>query len=106
MAGDVFPVTDTMVGVNAQQITAGTVANTSIVGAKQYYGLKIVSVGLGAPIVVDNPGGITGTQIDAIVASAALAFFSPVPVPGIKVLSGGITISGGATMPGMVVYWL
>ncbi len=94
-------------GVNALNISAGTVANTIVKpGAGIYYGIKITSLGLGAPTVFDNAlGNLTGAQLDAIAASAALAFLSPIPEFGVKALAG-ITVSGGATMPGMTVYFL
>ncbi len=105
MAGDRDNVT--LVACQVTPIAAGNVPNTVITGARNYYGIKLSSGGVvGAPTVFDNnAGALAGTQLDSIATLAVLGFFSPLPVPGLAVLTGGITVSGGATMPGMLVYW-
>jgi len=101
------PMPASMQAATAVSIAAGNVGNTIVKpGSGVYLGAKITSVGLGAPSIFDNgAGALSGTQLDAIVGSAALAFLSPVPLQGVKCLNG-ITVSGGATMPGMTVYFL
>lgn len=90
--------------INATPIAAGTTQNTVIKSSPgTFYGVLVTSVGVGAPIVYDNNSTAAGTIVGILGPSAALGLSDNINL-GIDCLKG-IVVSGGATNPGMTVFW-
>ena len=85
-------------------IAAGATGPTVIKGsAGIYYGVLITSVGVGIPTIFDNASAASGKIVGMTIASAPLGFAN-CPIQGVM-CANGITVLGGATMPGMTVYF-
>jgi hypothetical protein len=85
-------------------IAAGKSTDTVIKAAPgTFYGIIITSVGVGGPLIYDNASTSSGTIVGSAIVSAPLGFISG-PYVGIQCVNG-ITVKGGATMPGMTILW-
>src|SRR6266550_1157968 len=91
-------------GVKATPIAAGATGPTVIkASAGIFYGFLVTTVGAGAPGAYDNASAASGTVVGMLTASAPLGY-NVGPAQGVQCLNG-ITISGGATMPGLTILW-
>jgi hypothetical protein len=92
-------------GVNATPIAAGATTAT-VVNANPgiFYGILITSVAAGTPHIHDNATVASGTTVGQVAASAPLGI-SQFISQGVRCVNG-ITVSGGATNPGMTIYWM
>jgi len=92
-------------GATSAIIAAGAAGPTVIKGsAGIFYGALITSVGAGAPLGYDNASAASGNAISAVAASAAVGTRDTPPSVGVK-CANGITFAGGATMPGMTIFY-
>ncbi len=100
------PITaSTSSGSSYATIAAGATGPTVIKATSGIlFGVVATTSAAGAPLAYDNASAASGNVLAAIAANAAVGTGATLPGGGVK-FTNGLTFAGGATMPGLTVFY-